>query len=132
MASSGTASPARPHLVLGERDARQALPEAASTLRVVCGKLDERELNHAAIVAPPRHVPGRAYCPSEIFHARAPRRCRGRAGRARARGALLRAPRRRRAPRVLLFGKRGGRQLRCHVVTRAHSLPLYGKHRLAP
>jgi hypothetical protein len=35
-------------------------------------------------------------------------------------------------PPGVLLGKRGGRQLHCHFVTRAHCLPLYGKHRLAP
>jgi len=41
-----------PLLALGERDLEQPLPEPTSALWVVCGKLDERELDHAAIVAP--------------------------------------------------------------------------------
>jgi len=46
-----TAAPL-PLLALGEREAQQLLPKAASALWVVCGKLDERELDHAAMVAP--------------------------------------------------------------------------------
>ena len=40
-----------PILALGERDAQQPLPKPTSALWVVCGKLDERELDHAAMVA---------------------------------------------------------------------------------
>jgi hypothetical protein len=49
-----------PLLALGERDAPQPLPEPASALRVVCGKLDERQLDHAAMVPLYRHCGGKA------------------------------------------------------------------------
>ena len=42
-----------PLLALGERYAPQPLPEPTSALRIVRGKLNERELDHAAMVAPP-------------------------------------------------------------------------------
>jgi hypothetical protein len=42
-----------PFLAVGERDAEQPFPEPTSALEVVRGKLDKRELGHAAIVAMP-------------------------------------------------------------------------------
>ena len=78
-----------PLVAHGERNTSQPLPEAAGPLRIVCRKLDERELDHAAMVAllTPREL---ALCsPSKVRLPRAG----GHRGRARAVAGGAIAPR---------------------------------------
>jgi hypothetical protein len=62
-----------PLLALGERDAHQPLPEPTSAIRVVRGKLDEKQLDHAAMVPLYRHGGGKGPAVTLVAVSGAPR-----------------------------------------------------------